>query len=340
VTPSAPRPRTRLLAFLAGLAATFLMVLIFAGVGAWLTFYGPGPDARKGEETIVMLRPGSGVAEIGSTLERAGVIRSADTFRFAVQLTGADRKLRAGEYRFASGESLSAVVRKLESGKVVRHFVTIPEGRTVAMAVRILKANPILTGEVTEPPEGSILPETYEVTRGESRQAVMQRMIDAQKELMAELWPKRAAGLPFKTQEEALNLAAIVEKETSKPEERPRVAAVYINRLRQGIPLAADPTIVYGVSRGEPLGRGIRRSELDADTPWNSYKRAGLPPHPIANPGKASIAAVLNPAITDELYFVADGTGGHVFARTLAEHERNVLRWRAIEAARKARPEA
>ena len=333
-------PRTRLLAFVAGLAATFFAVLILVGVGAWITFYGSGPEARQGNETIVVLRPGSGVSEIGSTLKRAGVIRSTDLFRVAVKLSGADRKLRAGEYRFASGESLNSVVNKLESGKVVRHYVTVPEGRTVAMAVRILNAHPVLTGTVEVPPEGTILPETYEVTRGESRAAVLKRMMDAREEVLADLWPKRAQGLPFTTPEEAINLAAIVEKETSKPAERPRVAAVYINRLRQGMPLAADPTIVYGVSRGEPLGRGIRRSELDADTPWNTYKRAGLPPHAIANPGKASIAAVLNPAITDELYFVADGTGGHVFARTYEEHARNVARWRQIEAAAKARPEA
>ena len=333
-------PRTRLLAFLAGLAATFLMVLIFAGLGAWVTFYGPGPEAREGRETIVVLRPGSGVSEIGRALKREGVIRSTDAFRIAVKLSGADRKLRAGEYRFASGESLNSVVSKLESGKVVRHYVTVPEGRTVAMAVRILNAHPVLTGTVETPPEGTILPETYEVTRGESRAEVLKRMMDAREIALAEMWPKRAAGLPFTTPEEAINLAAIVEKETSKPAERPRVAAVYINRLRQGMPLAADPTIVYGISKGEPLGRGIRRSELDADTPWNTYKRAGLPPHAIANPGKASIAAVLNPAITDELYFVADGTGGHVFARTYAEHERNVARWRQIEAAAKARPES
>jgi len=342
VNPSPDRPRTRLLAFVAGLAATFLLVAVFGVIAVGYTLYGPGPKAKQGAETIVILRPGSGVSEIGSTLERAGVVRSRGAFRLAVQFAGADRSLRAGEYRFPSGASLNDVVQKLKSGQVVRHFVTIPEGRTSAQAVRILLANPVLVGDVTVPPEGAILPETYEVTRGETRAAVLQRMLEARDKVLAELWAKRAPGLPIKTPEEAINLAAIVEKETSVPAERPRVAAVYINRLRMGIPLAADPTIVYGISKGEPLGRGIRRSELDADTPWNSYKRPGLPPTPIANPGRASIAAVLNPAITKELYFVADGTGGHVFAETLAEHEKNVVKWRKIEAARaaKARPPA
>lgn len=339
---NAPAPRqkpARLIAFLAGLSATLFLVVIFAGVGLWMTLYGPGPKTESGADTIVILRPGSGVSEIGSTLKRAGVIRSTDTFRLAVQLTGADRGLRAGEYQFKSGASLDSIIRNLKTGSVVRHFVTIPEGRTSAMAVRILMAEPVLTGTVTVPPEGSILPETYEVTRGESRAAVLQRMTEARNKVLAELWASRAQGLPFNTPEEAINLAAIVEKETRLGSERPHVAGVYINRLRQGMPLAADPTIIYGISKGEPLGRGIRRSELDSDSPWNSYRHAGLPPGPIANPGRASIAAVLNPMVTRDLFFVANGTGGHSFAETNAEHERNVLRWREIEAARKARPE-
>ena len=329
----------RAFAFLGGLFATLLVVVLMAGVAAGITLYGAGPKAKQGDQTIVILRPGSGVSEIGATLKRSGVIRDSGSFRVAVQLLGADRSLRAGEYQFESGASLNSIIQKMKSGQVVRHFVTIPEGRTSAQAVRILMAESVLVGEVTVPPEGSILPETYEVTRGETRAAVLQRMMNARDEVLKELWATRAQGLPFDTPEDAINLAAIVEKETSKPSERPRVAGVYINRLRQGMPLAADPTIIYGVSKGEPLGRGIRRSELDADTPWNTYKRAGLPPHAIANPGRASIAAVLNPAVTKELFFVADGTGGHAFAETGAEHDRNVLRWRQIEAARKAKPE-
>lgn len=329
----------RTVAFLGGLVATLLVVVLMGAVAAGITLYGAGPKARAGDQTVVQLRSGAGVSEIGATLKRAGVIRDSGSFRIAVQLLGADRGLRAGEYQFESGASLSSIIQKMKSGKVVRHFVTIPEGRTSAQAVRLLMAEEVLTGEVTVPPEGSILPETYEITRGETRAAVLQRMMNARDEALAQLWATRAPGLPFRTPEDAINLAAIVEKETSKPAERPHVAGVYINRLRQGMPLAADPTIIYGVSKGEPLGRGIRRSELDADTPWNSYKRAGLPPHAIANPGRASLAAVLNPMVTKDIFFVADGTGGHAFAETGAEHDRNVLKWRQIEAARKAKPE-
>jgi UPF0755 protein len=326
-----------MMAFFGGLFATLLLVLVFAGFAVGFTLYGPGPASKSGRPTIVVLQPGSGVAHIASDLKQAGVISSTDSFRLAAKLTGADRSLRAGEYLFPSRASLNSVLRMMKAGKVVRHFVTIPEGRTSAQAVRILMANPVLTGEAVAPPEGSILPETYEVTRGETRAAVLQRMMDARDKALAELWAHRAQGLPFSTPEEAVNLAAIVEKETRLANERPREAGVDINRLRAGIPLAADPTIIYGVSHGEPLGRGIRRSELDSDSPWNSYKHAGLPPGPIANPGRASIAAVLNPAITKELYFVANGSGGHSFAVTAAEHDRNVLHWREVEAAAKAR---
>ncbi|MBX7247533.1 MAG: endolytic transglycosylase MltG [Caulobacteraceae bacterium] len=325
------------IAFLAGLSATLTILLLFALGVAGLTLYGPGPAPNGARDTVVVLRPGSGVSEIALTLKQAGVIRSTKAFRIAAQVTGADRSLRAGEYQFPARASLSAILGKMKNGEVVRHFVTIPEGRTSAMAVRILMAQRDLTGTVTVPPEGSILPETYEFTRGETRAAVLQRMIDARDKVLKELWATREQGLPFDTPEEAINLAAIVEKETRLAAERPRVAAVYINRLRAGVPLAADPTIIYGISRGEPLGRGIRQSELDSDSPWNSYRHAGLPPGPIANPGKASIAAVLRPAHTRELYFVANGTGGHSFAVTAAEHERNVLHWREVEAAQKAR---
>jgi len=334
--PAPPKP-ARLVAFLGGLLATLLLVGLFAAALVGWTMYGPGPTPNGRGDTIVSLDSGSGVSEIAGKLKRAGVIRSADSFRLAAKLTGADRSLRAGEYQFKSGASLNSIIQMMKSGAVVRHFVTVPEGRTSAMAVRILMAEPLLTGKVTTPPEGSLLPETYEFSRGESRAAVLQRMMDARDKVLKQLWATRAQGLPFNTPDEAINLAAIVEKETRLGEERPHVAGVYINRLRAGVPLAADPTIIYGISGGEPLGRGIRRSELDSDTPWNSYKHAGLPPGPIANPGRASIAAVLNPLVTKDLYFVATGKGGHAFAATAAEHDRNVAKWREFEAAQKAR---
>src|SRR5690606_35865774 len=252
-------------------------------------------------------------------------------FRAAVTLTGSDRSLRAGEYRIESRASLRAVVRKLTSGEVVRHFVTLPEGRSSAQAVDILDANQVLTGEVEVPPEGSLWPETYEVTRGETRASVIARMRAARDEAVAELWATRAPNLPVSTPEEAVILASIVEKETGMDGERGLVAGVSVNRLRQGMRLESDPTIVYGVNGGRPLGRGIRLSELQRPTPYNTYLIPGLPPTPIANPGRQALEAVLNPPDTDYLFFVADGTGGHAFARTFDEHLANVARWRGIE---------
>ncbi len=219
----------------------------------------------------------------------------------------------------------------MEQGKVVQNLITIPEGRTSAQAVRILMATPNLVGDVDVPPEGAILPETYLYQRGETRQAVLDRMLEAGRKTLDDLWAKRAPGLPFATKEDALIMASIVERETGLASERPRVAAVFINRLRQGIRLGSDPTVIYGISHGEPLGRGLTRTELDTPTPWNTYTIDKLPVTPIANPGKAALAATLNPAKTNDLYFVANGTGGHVFAATYEEHLANVAKWRAME---------
>ena len=202
----------------------------------------------------------------------------------------------------------------------------------------IIGKTDVLAGSAPTPPEGALLPETYEVTRGDDRGALLQRMMAARDRLLAQLWTKRKAGLPFETPEQAVTLASIVEKETSLASERPRVAAVYINRLRKGMPLQADPTVAYGVNQGLPMGRGLTMSELTAPTPYNTYVNPGLPPTPIANPGRASLAAVLDPPSTDELYFVADGTGGHAFAATYEDQERNVAHWRQIERARKNDP--
>lgn len=319
------------------LSALATIVLLGVAVLAWgfASYTADGPQARQGDETIVVLRSGAGVIEIGSTLAEAGVIRSPTAFRIAAQLTGADRGLRAGEYRIESHASLAEVVDTLRSGDVVRHFVTIPEGWSVAQAIDILNAEAVLTGDVSEiPAEGSLMPDTYEVTRGETRDSVIARMQAAQTALMEELWPTRAEGLPFSTPQQAVTLASIVEKETGIAAERPRVAAVFVNRLRLGMRMESDPTVVYGVSGGRPLGRGLRRSELDRATPYNTYLIAGLPPTPIANPGRAAIEAVLNPPRTRDLFFVADGTGGHIFAPSFEQHLANVARWRAIERAR------
>jgi UPF0755 protein len=320
-----------------------VITLGIAGVlgAAWVvwSYTSPGPVAAQGRATTVTLRQGAGLAEIANTLERSGVIRSGSLFAAIAQGSGRARQLKAGEYRFRSRASMAQVMGQIRLGQVVRHFVTVPEGVTSDMVIDILMRQRVLTGAAPAPPEGTVLPETYEVQRGDDRAAVLQRMMDARDRLLAQLWQQRRQGLPFNTVDEAVTLASIVEKETSLASERPRIASVFINRLRQNIPLASDPTIIYGITRGRPLGRGIRRSELLADSPYNSYRRPGLPPTPIANPGRAALAAVLDPPDTTDLYFVANGTGGHSFAGDLRTHEANVVRWRQIEreaAARRA----
>jgi UPF0755 protein len=326
---------------LAGLfsgALTLVALALVAILGATLIYSAGGPPSKDGQPTTVVLRRGAGLSEIAAALEQAKVVPSASVFIVAAQLTGGGRRLKAGEYAFASRASLKQVLAKLRTGDIVHHRITIPEGLTSQQAVDILNASPILTGEVPTPPEGAILPETYDVVRGQQRAEVLQRMMDDQSALLKTLWANRKPGLPFRTPVDAVNLAAIVEKETSKASERPRVAAVYINRLRMGMKLQSDPTVIYGVSQGLPLGRGLRQSELDAPNPYNTYQNAGLPPTPIANPGRASLAAVLDPPDTGELYFVADGTGGHVFSETYTQHEANVARWRTIERSRPAGP--
>ncbi len=312
---------------LGALAALALALLVLV-IWAFWVFSGPGPGSR---ETTVILRPGAGLQEIAAALEDRKVVGSASVFMAAAQLSGAARELKAGEYLFQPRASMGSVLDKIRRGDVVRHFVTIPEGWTSEQAVEILMAQPVLSGSAPVPPEGAILPETYEVQRGDDRAAVLNRMVQAREKLLAQLWPKRRADLPFTTTEQALTLASIVEKETAIASERPRIAAVFVNRLAKGMRLESDPTVIYGISKGRPLGRGIRVSELAARTPYNTYLIAGLPPTPIANPGRAAIAAVLDPPKTEELYFVADGTGGHVFAKTFDEHLRNVAAWREIE---------
>lgn len=317
-----------------GATATFSVFLIVVLAALWTVYWGPGPRTDDGAPTIVVLPSGSGVDAIGARLKQAGVIRSTDLFKAAAAFSGADRRIRAGEYQIASGTSLAGVIDTLVDGRVVRHFVTIPEGWSSAQAVDILMKEPVLTGAVDIPPEGSLWPETYEVTRGQSRASVIRQMQAARDENLAELWASaRGPRSVVRTPEEAVILASIVEKETGIAAERARVAAVFSNRLRQGMRLESDPTVVYGVSKGRPLGRGLRLSELQGQTPWNTYLNGGLPPTPIANPGREAIVAVLNPPASNELFFVADGTGGHVFARTFQEHLANVARWRQIEAA-------
>jgi UPF0755 protein len=324
----------------------FVLVLLLltaatAAVGGWYIlnqFDAPGPSAYEGEtETIVSLPMGTGLNQAANILQQRGVVRSALIFRLGVMYNEKASALKAGEYAIPSGASPAEIMNILVDGKSIVYKLTLAEGLTSATIVELVRQHPTLTGEVTDvPQEGSLLPETYIFNRGETRTALIKRMQDDHTRVLNELWAQRAANLPFSTKEEAVILASIVEKETGVASERPRVAAVFVNRLRKGMKLQSDPTIIYGLTKGVPLGRGIRQSELDKATPYNTYVIVGLPPTPIANPGKASLAAVMNPAQTEDLFFVADGTGGHVFAPTLAEHEKNVKNWREIEKQRAA----
>lgn len=315
------------------IAAVAAGLLAFAGGFA---AFGPGPAARSGAVTEVLLPRGSGVAGVSAALKSAGVIRSEWAFQVLARATGAGRSLKAGEYAIPSRASPLAILSDLRAGRTVVRNVTLPEGLTSAMIVRELQSVDWLTGDVAVPEEGTLLPETYRAERGDTRQSLLDRMRSDQQALLDRLWASRKPGLPLATPQEAVILASIVEKETGLRDERRRVAGVFINRLRIGMRLQSDPTVIYAVSRGEPLGRGIRASELASRSPWNTYAYSGLPPTPIANPGRASLEAVLDPLETRELYFVADGTGGHVFAETLEAHNANVARWRAVERAKAA----
>jgi UPF0755 protein len=290
-----------------------------------------------------MIERGSSVAAIAAALDAAGAIEHPLPFRAAVRALRAESDLKAGEYAIPSGASLSDIIALLREGDVILHPVTIPEGLTTAQILRRIEAEPALEGPMPETPpaEGVLLPDTYMVERGETREQLIQRMIRARETTLAELWAARQPGLPLETPEEAVILASIVEKETGLPEERPAVAAVFVNRLRRGMRLESDPTIIYGLTGGEPLGRGLYRSELLRENPYSTYQIAGLPPTPICNPGRASLEAVLDPPSSEYLFFVADGSGGHAFSRTYAEHLVHVANLREREreaAAQQGRP--
>jgi len=301
-----------------------------AGVAWWENRYfvqaGPSPSAQT-----LVITPGSGLNAIAGALAKAGVVENALLFRLGVMRRGHAAQLKAGEYAFPAHVSEAQAMDMMIAHRVLGHRLTIAEGLTSDAAVALVKADPVLTGDVPVVPEGSLLPETYIFERGTTRAELLQRMHQAQEKLLAELWPKRKEGLPFTTVEEALKLASVVEKETGVASERSRVAAVFVNRLKIGMKLESDPTIIYGLTKGVPLGHGLRQSELATPNPYSTYQIVGLPPTPICNPGRDAIAAVLNPADSDDLYFVADGSGGHVFAKTIAEHAKNVIQWRKIQ---------
>jgi UPF0755 protein len=314
----------RKLVALGAAAALLLAVMGLFFLGGWTS---QGPAAKP---VPVIIAQGSSLARAAATLEEAGVLKSADRFLLQAKLLGSGDAIKAGEYEVPAGASPQQVLDLLQSGKTLQRFVAIPEGLPSVLVHERLMRAPTLTGNVSVPEEGSVLPDSYSYQRGESRAAVLKRMQQAMTRELDALWAKKAPHSVVQSKREAIILASVVEKETGKPSERPMVAGVYSNRVRIGMKLDADPTVIYPITRGRPLGRRILRSELNADHGYNTYARPGMPIGPIANPGRESIAAVLNPAKTEALYFVADGTGGHVFANTLAEHNANVRKWYAI----------
>ncbi|WJR75296.1 endolytic transglycosylase MltG [Bradyrhizobium sp. NP1] len=319
-----------------GNAIITILLIAMLGTGA-AYYYGrqkleaPGPLQ---EDKIVNIPSRAGMADIADVLQREGVIdNNRWAFIGAVIALKARSELKPGEYAFQKNASLRDVIGTIVEGKVVQHSVTIPEGLTSEQIVARLSDNDIFAGSVREVPrEGTLLPETYKFPRGTTREQVIQRMQQAQKRAVAEIWERRSQDVPLKSPDQLVTLASIVEKETGKPEERSRVAAVFTNRLRQKIKLQSDPTIIYGLVGGKgTLGRPIKRSEITQPSPYNTYVIDGLPPGPISNPGRASLEAAANPARTRDLYFVADGTGGHAFTETYDQHQKNVVKLRAME---------
>ena len=322
------------------------VMLCLAAIGIFYymitSFEEPGPLKTN---TNFIVRSGAGLNEIANSLVRVGVIENSRVFRYmANSYMKEGETLKAGEYEIKAGSSMKQVVELFESGKSILYSVTMPEGLTVVQMFARLAADETLEGPLpTElPPEGSLRPDTYRFTRGTSRAEIVSQMQASQEKLVREIWSRRDADLPIKTIEEFVTLASIVEKETGKDDERAHVASVFLNRLNKKMRLQSDPTILYGLfgGAGRPAGRPIYQSDIKKETPYNTYVINGLPPGPIANPGRAALEAVANPWKTEDLYFVADGTGGHVFAKTLEEHNANVRRWRKIVAERKAAAEA
>lgn len=343
-TPPPPKrsrhSRNQFIVFLNFVVSSVVFVLVVAGIAFYFgksAFDGPGPSTTT--ETV-MIKPNTGVREIASILESEGLISDARIFLIGLRVHGADSKLKAGEYEIKAHASMRDIMELLESGKSVLYSLTIPEGLTVAQVFDRIAKTEELSGELPEelPPEGSLAADTLRFTRGLSRKEVVARLRAQQEELVKDIWARRAEDLPLNDISEFVTLASIVEKETGRSDERSRVAAVFLNRLERGMRLQSDPTVVYGIFGGEgkPADRPIYRSDLDKMTPYNTYLVNGLPPTPIANPGRAALEAVANPSRTEELYFVADGNGGHAFATSLDEHNANVARWRKIERERAA----
>lgn len=315
-------------------ALAILSAIGVGALGAWLyaTYTAPGPLR---EAVIVDIPKNMDRMKVANLLHDKGVVSDPFAMGVAAIVQGyRGSSLKSGEYEFPAAATMAEVYNIIASGRVVMYKLTVPEGWTSEMAVNRMREHEAMAGEITTvPPEGAVIANTYLFARGKARQELLDEMVAAQSKLVDEIWAKRPADSIIKTKEELVAMASIVEKETAKADERPRVAAVFINRLKAGMRLQSDPTIIYGIVGGKgKLDRAISQSDIDGETPYNTYRINGLPPGPIASPGKASLEAVMAPAATSDLYFVADGTGGHVFAATLEEHNANVKKWRAIEA--------
>lgn len=310
---------------------TLVLSVAIGGVTriAWTRYDLDGPLMKPAAVVV----PHGGPSQIGEALAAAGVIRNDTEFRISALVTRGDGPLHAGEFTFPPGAKLRDVLAILRTAHPVQHHLTIPEGLTAAQIALLFQRADTLVGETPIPDEGGLLPDTYAYDRGATRDSLLMRATAAMDKALAETWAGRAPNLPLSTPQQMLTLASIVERETSHAAERPHVAAVYLNRLRLGMKLQADPTVAYAVSGGgDTNDRGLTRADLNRDHPYNTYRVPSLPPGPIDSPGVASLQAVAHPAESDDLYFVADGAGGHAFARTEEEHQRNVARWRALRA--------
>jgi UPF0755 protein len=344
-----PGPVSGMLRFFNGLLSFAFLLLLIAGAVALAlraSFEQPGP---LGHATVAVIPKGEGVYEIASRLEREGIVSDRRLFmanylseRLNSSLTDSKpMQLKAGEFEIRRQASLRQVLETLIEGKTILYRITIPEGLTSAQIIERVRAEPNLQGEIQNlPAEGTLLPDTYKFSRGMARQELVDRMRSEQQRFLATVWEKRQKDLPLQTPEQALVLASIVEKETGRADERDKVAGVFVNRLKSRMRLQSDPTIVYGIAASQgTLGRGITRADIDTKTPYNTYQIDGLPPTPICNPGRPAIEATLNPAKTSDLYFVADGTGGHTFSPTLKDHNSAVQVWRRFEREMKAKQE-